>query len=116
MISTVDWGPEFAARHSAQFPDFGTPALVVGIAWLGLQHILRHGGSGYFPQRLVRPHIDAGELHAVPGASGFRLPAYMVYPTAHDPELLTPALTAMREVAGQGADHAKQGGARRSRQ
>lgn len=44
----VDWGPEFYAQHGVFFPEFPGSALVVNIGWLGLQHILRHGGSGYF--------------------------------------------------------------------
>ncbi|NIR32742.1 MAG: LysR family transcriptional regulator [Gammaproteobacteria bacterium] len=95
----VDWGPEFHAKHSMNFPDFGTPALIVGIAWLGLQHMLSYGGSGYFPQRLVRRYLEAGRLFRVRQAPTFALPAYMVYPTEGDPDLFGPALNAMRRVA-----------------
>lgn len=49
----VDWGPEFHAKHSAAFPDFTGPAVTANIGWLGLQYVLHHGGSGYFPERLV---------------------------------------------------------------
>lgn len=99
----VDWGPEFHARHSIQFPDFGPPALVVDIAWLGLQHMLNYGGSGYFPERLVRPYLSAGRLLAVHDAPTFKLPAYMVYPTDADPELLRTALTSIRQVVEETA-------------
>jgi len=94
----VDWGPDFHVMHSMNFPDFGTPALVVGIAWLGLQHILTSGGSGYFPRRLVRAHIDSGRLFRVPDSPTFALPAYMVYASDGDSELLGTALAAMRRV------------------
>jgi DNA-binding transcriptional LysR family regulator len=96
----VDWGPEFHAKHSMNFPEFGTPALVVGIAWLGLQHMLSHGGTGYFPERLVRIYLDAERLFRIRDAPSVVLPAYMVYPTDGDPELLSTALNAMRRVAG----------------
>jgi DNA-binding transcriptional LysR family regulator len=43
----IDWGPDFFERHEASFPDFGSPALSFNIGWLGLQHILAEGGSGY---------------------------------------------------------------------
>ena len=95
----VDWGPDFHVMHSMNFPDFGTPALVVGIAWLGLQHILTSGGSGYFPRRLVRRYVESGRLFRVPDAPTFALPAYMVYPSDGDPDLLGTALGAMRRVA-----------------
>src|SRR5690606_5055992 len=45
----VDWGPEFYSKHNASFPDFLGPAVTANIGWLGLQHILENGGSGYFP-------------------------------------------------------------------
>ena len=44
----VDWGPEFYARHSAFFPNFTGPSLTANIGWLGLQHLLDNGGSGFF--------------------------------------------------------------------
>lgn len=99
----VDWGPEFHVKYSMSFPEFGTPALVVGIAWLGLQHILNDGGSGYFPMRLVRPYLATGRLFQVEHAPTFTLPAYMVYPTDGDPDLLGTALGAMRQVANSAA-------------
>jgi DNA-binding transcriptional LysR family regulator len=95
----VDWGPDFHILHSQNFPDFGTPALVVGIAWLGLQHLLTSGGSGYFPRRLVRRYIESGRLLRVPDSPTFALPAYMVYPSDADPDTFATALGAMRRVA-----------------
>ena len=95
----IDWGPEFYARHSASFPDFIGLALTVNIGWLGLQHILDNGGSGYFPIRLVRPHLEAGRLTAPAGAPEFALPAYVVYPSDADPELFGPALERIRQVS-----------------
>lgn len=95
----VDWGPEFHAKHSMNFPDFGTPTLVVDIAWLGLQHMLNYGGSGYFPERLVRPYMESRRLFLVEDAPTFNLPGYIVYPTDGDPEVLRTALGSIRNVA-----------------
>jgi LysR family transcriptional regulator, flagellar master operon regulator len=95
----IDWGPEFYAKHSASFPDYVGMALTVNIGWLGLQHILENGGAGYFPMRLVRPHVETGRLKAPNGAPEFALPAYVVYPTDSDPELLGPALDSIRRVS-----------------
>jgi len=97
----VDWGPEFYARHSISLPEFNNPSLIAGIGWLGLQHILNNGGSGYFPERLVRPYLKAGTLHRVLEAPTFRLPAYVVYPTDRDVELFDPAIAAMHRVAAE---------------
>lgn len=97
----VDWGPEFHAKHSMRFPDFGTPALVVDIAWLGLQHMLNYGGAGYFPERLVRPYLESAALFPVQEAPAFTLPAYMVYPADNDPEVLKAALNSIRQAAAE---------------
>lgn len=95
----IDWGPEFYARHGASFPDFIGPGLSANIGWLGLQHVLENGGSGYFPLRLVRPHLDAGRLNRRLGAPEFSLPAYVVYPADADTEIFGTALAGMRNLA-----------------
>ncbi len=95
----VDWGPEFYARHSATFSGFVGPALTVNIGWLGLTHILQHGGAGYFPLRLVQSYFDEGRLRRVKWAPEFALPAYMVYAADHDAALLAPALASIRDAA-----------------
>jgi DNA-binding transcriptional LysR family regulator len=74
----IDWGPEFYARHSASFPDHGGSLLSANIGWLGLQHVLAHGGSGYFPARIVAPHLASGLLYPVENAPHFYMPAYAV--------------------------------------
>jgi DNA-binding transcriptional LysR family regulator len=78
----VDWGPSFAARHGAGTPAFGEPAVIVGLGQLGLSYILRAGGMGYFRKGTVAPHIAAGELELVAGATEFTYPAYAVYAEA----------------------------------
>jgi DNA-binding transcriptional LysR family regulator len=97
----IDWGAEFRARHSTCFPDFTGPGLTANIGWLGLQHILACGGSGYFPRRVVARHLAAGRLHEVPDAPAFMLPAYLVYPTEHDPEVFHLALAHIRRIAAE---------------
>ncbi|MCY1431887.1 HTH-type transcriptional regulator HdfR [compost metagenome] len=97
----IDWGPEFASRHSAAFPDFLGAGLSANIGWLGLTHILAYGGAGYFPLRLVRQALDAGQLHRHPDAPDFRLPAYLVYPADPQPETLGVVLQILREVTAE---------------
>jgi DNA-binding transcriptional LysR family regulator len=95
----IDWGPEFFARHSASFPDFFGSALTANIGWLGLQHVLENGGSGYFPIRLVRPHLQSGNLAVLSAAPEFALSAYVVYPTDAAPDVVGPALDVIRHAA-----------------
>jgi DNA-binding transcriptional LysR family regulator len=95
----VDWGPEFYARHSACFPNFAGPPLTANIGWLGLQHVLENGGSGYFPERIVRPHLKAKRLNLIGNAPEFSMPAYVVYPLEHDRDLFGSALEIMHRIA-----------------
>ena len=97
----VDWGPEFYARHSARFPDFVGAGISANIGWLGLQHVLQYGGSGYFPLRLVQPLLDEGRLHRLDDAPAFALPAYLVHATDGDRRVLAPALDVIRRVAAE---------------
>lgn len=99
----VDWGPEFFAQHSLAFPNFAGAALTVNIGWLGLQRILAHGGSGYFPLRMLREHELAGKLYRVASAPEFRLPAYLCFPSKADSEPLALALDTIRRVAAEAA-------------
>jgi DNA-binding transcriptional LysR family regulator len=100
----IDWGPEFFAKHSASFPEYVSPGLMANVSWLGLQHILENGGSGYFPIRLVRSFLDNGRLHLVQNAPEFRHPAYVVYPAKGEDDLIDMAVAGMRRIAGREAD------------
>ena len=99
----VDWGPEFFAQHSLAFPGFSGAPLTVNVGWLGLLQLLRAGGSGYFPARLLLEHEISGRLHRVPHAPEFRLTAYLCYPAKPDSETLDLALETIRRVAGEAA-------------
>lgn len=95
----VDWGPEFYTRHSACFPSFTGPSVTANIGWLGLRHVLENGGSGYFPVRIVKPHLESGHLHSVDGAPDFFMPAYAVYPSDEGASNVRNALDLMRKIA-----------------
>jgi len=95
----IDWGPEFHAQFSDHYPDAPPPTLIANIGWLGVQQLLTYGGSGYFPQRLVRHHLEAGRLTQLPGSPQFKLPAWMVFPRDSDSETLQRALDGLRELA-----------------
>lgn len=99
----VDWGPEFFAQHSLAFPNFSGAALTVNIGWLGLQHILVCGGTGYFPVRMLRELELDGRLHRAVGAPEFRLAAYLCFSATADSEPLTLALDTIRRAAADAA-------------
>jgi DNA-binding transcriptional LysR family regulator len=95
----VNWGAEFYTKHKTFFPNFGGAALTVNIGWLGLQHLMKNGGAGYFPLRIVMPHLRTGRLTIVRNAPEFLIPAYVVYPAEHDLPALPDAIAIMHATA-----------------
>ena len=74
----VDHGEEFRRQHAAAFPGEVTSALTIASSDWALDHLLRHGGSGYLPRRHVEPHVAAGRLHRVAGAPDLARRIYLV--------------------------------------
>jgi hypothetical protein len=66
---------------------------------LALIYILEAGGSGYFRQRVVAPHIAAGKLHLVAGAPSFLYPVYAVCSVQAEDALVDLALDGLRSIA-----------------
>lgn len=95
----VDWGPEFHAQFSEHYPAVASPAITVNIGWLAMHHVLSFGGSGYFPERLVREYLDSGRLQQVPDSPAFKLPAYVVFPRESHHDTLNHALEGLRMLA-----------------
>ena len=98
----VDWGDSFRAQHSLAFADVPVPKLTVGLSSVGLQHILNHGGSGYFIASSVEPLIREGKLHRVEDAPVFQRPTYLVYQESpSDSELIETTLKGLKAIAQQ---------------
>lgn len=64
----VDWGDTFRALHSTFFPGVFSHKLTMRQSAIALDHILTHGGSGYFLKRVAAPLVAQGRLFAVSGA------------------------------------------------
>lgn len=96
----VDWGPEFEAQHGLAFPQLSNAPVQAGLGPLGLEYVLTAGGTGYFRQEVVRPHLEAGRLYRVPDAPEFLYPAYAVYAAGTEQAALHEALEGLRETAG----------------
>jgi DNA-binding transcriptional LysR family regulator len=97
----VDWGPEFAAHHNLSFPELSNPGTYVGLGPLGLQFILKAGGSGYFRLHAAAPYLRSGRLRLVRGAPEFLYPVYAAYSENADPKIVTPALVGLRHVGAE---------------
>jgi len=95
----VDWGAAFYAQHSMSYPDLERPPQVVNIGWLGVQLILRNGGSCFLSMRIAEPLIQAKKLFQVPGSPQFKLPAYMVFPRDSDSVVMQQVLDSLRSLA-----------------
>ena len=111
----VDWGPEFAAHHNLSYPDLSNPGTHVDLGPLGLQYVLKAGGSGYFRLHAVAPYLRSRKLSLVRGAPEFLYPAYAVYSEEADPKIVTPALAGLRHVAKSQDARARPRGRRASR-
>jgi len=95
----VDWGPEFQADHSLNFADLSTPAVHMDLGSLGLAYLLENPAAGYFPLRLVEPYLSDRTLQLVEEAPTFRYPAYVVFPTESDRQIIDPALAVLSDIA-----------------
>jgi len=95
----VDWGPEFQAYHSAAHSEFSNPKLYVDSSFIGLQYILNNGGAGYFPERIVRAHLDDKQLFRVTAGNSFSLPVYVVHSTDIDQEIFGVVMRGLRQLA-----------------
>jgi len=95
----VDWGPDFQAEHAAAHPELGNAAMHLDMGSLGLDYLLANEASGYFPRRLVTPHVRRRRLRVPARARAFTCPVYMVYPEARDEEAYEPILEGLRSSA-----------------
>lgn len=99
----VDWGTEFESEHAMTYPDAPYPALSVSHGMLGLTHILTHGGSGYFPRRIVRNHLQDDRLFHLAHAPTFLRAAYVVYPAERREDTrFAIALAGLKALAAKG--------------
>ena len=64
---------------------------------------MENGGSGYFPKRIVLPHLKTKRLTLIAVAPEFSMPAYVVYPLECDRELFGSALEIMHRIANSKA-------------
>jgi len=94
----VDWGQEFHRSHRLRFPDRPSPGLFVGLGTLGFEHMVRHGGSGYFPRTLASPHLASRAVRIVADAPTFMLPIYVVYPADANAGVTQQALAGLRAI------------------
>lgn len=74
----VEAGDEFGRQHAASYADTDAARLSFGSAMLGLEHMLKQGGSAYLPERIAAPDIQAGRLFHIPSAPEFHRNSFVV--------------------------------------
>lgn len=95
----IDWGPEFRADHSLNFPRLSIPGTYLELGSLSVQYLLHNNSSGYVPKRIAAPYLASGELNTSPRAPTFSYPAYAVYASDADQDLVTLMLGQLRTAA-----------------
>lgn len=95
----VDWGHGFRTAYSLSFPETPSHQMTVGLAEVGLNHILEHGGSGYFLEQEVKHLLEKGNLCKVDDAPVFSLTTYLAYfSDSGDADAIQAALDALEQV------------------
>lgn len=105
----VDWGEAFRRQHDAALPEHARRAFSVNLGPLALNHLLAHGGSGYFRTRVIRRHVAEGLLDLVDGAPEFPYPLFVVHARRRPPADLEPALALLRAAALRETDWSQHG-------
>jgi DNA-binding transcriptional LysR family regulator len=77
----VEAGDPFGREHATVYADTPATRLSFGSAVLGLEHILRAGGSAYLPERIAAPYVHRGRLFQI-DAQVFDRPLFLVANTA----------------------------------
>ena len=75
----VDWGHSFASAHARRFPDTPPPRLRVGLGRIARSLLLKHGGSAYLAEPMVRADLARGSLFQVTGAPAIEREVFAVY-------------------------------------
>jgi len=75
----VQWTAEFRAQHDAVMPVDITPPVVFADGVFALDFILRSGGSGYFPLRMIIDHLRRRELFYVGATRAMNCKVHLAY-------------------------------------
>ncbi|MCG7493034.1 LysR family transcriptional regulator [Thalassobius sp. Cn5-15] len=74
----VDLGAEFRRLHAEAFSVARTPLITISSSSWAIDYLLKWGGSGYMPARMVQEHLAEERLFQVEGSPEFTRTAYLV--------------------------------------
>ncbi|WP_108814336.1 LysR family transcriptional regulator [Loktanella sp. Alg231-35] len=75
----VEAGERFERDHTLAFADAGTARVSISNAAIGLDHLLRYGGSAYLPARVAGGALAAGDLFHLTDAPQFDRAIYVMF-------------------------------------
>lgn len=98
----IDWGEQFRNWHAVELEELHNPGLTLDLGALGVNYLANFGKSGYFPRRIILPHLQSGALFMVPNMPSFPYPAYIVYQDDFaEPLTMEKALNSLRVTAAK---------------
>lgn len=74
----VDQGQEFRRLHAEAFSEAHTPRMTISSSHWAIDYILKWGGSGYLPMRLIPDLLEQEKLFLVEGSPRLSRRAYLV--------------------------------------
>jgi len=75
----IEAGESFGQQHAAAYSDAGTARISFNSARLGLDYLLKNGGSAYLPERLTRESLRSKQLFELDNAPVFKRRTYLIY-------------------------------------
>lgn len=94
----VDWGPDFVRAHALGLPELKNTGLTMALGALTTDYVLNRRAAAYLPARHAQRHLDAGQLHLVPGAPRFPYPIWTVWREDADPIVRALAESSLTEI------------------
>ena len=74
----VDHGGEFRHQHAEAFPVARTPVMTISSSGWAIDYLLKWGGSGYLPVRVISDLLEQDKLFQVTDTPVFQRTAYLV--------------------------------------
>lgn len=75
----IEAGESFGQQHAAAYSDAGTARISFNSAQLGMDYLLKYGGSAYLPERLTRQSLQARQLFVLAKAPVFTRRTYLIF-------------------------------------
>lgn len=101
----VDWGAEFVQAHALELPELTNPGLTLALGAMAAEYVVNRHAAAYLPARYIKPYLDKGQLHLVPGAPAFPYPVWSIWRDDLDEDIRATAEAALVATTTQiGAD------------